>query len=188
MSMMKLIAWVAFAGAAWGAGGCSGKTERGSSSEAAPADKPASGPAQLAPARRAALPTGPASEQPVRHLLMVVELEPSTRAARTLSAKPVELPLPRRRGRAPQEAWRVDVLSATGAVLFSAPLKDASEVRGEFPDAQGRLSGVKVQQRVAAVTLRLPLLSEARAVRVVDVAAASGETELGRVDYPQVSP
>jgi hypothetical protein len=138
-------------------------------------------PGQAQPARGAAAP------EPARHLLMVVELEPATRNARTLTARSVELPLPRRRGRARQEAWRVEVLGATGAVLYAAPVKDTSEVRAEFPDAQGQLSGVRVKQQVAAVTLRLPLLKDAASVRVMSVEGPS-ETELGRVDYPQVTP
>ena len=163
---------------------CSGKTERGISSESAPADKPAAGPAQAEPIRPAEVP----KQEAARHLLMVVELEPASHSARTLSAKPVELPLPRRRGRAQHEPWRVEVLSATGAVLYAAPLRNAQEVRGEFPDQQGKLSGVKVQQAKAAVTLRLPLLPDARVVRVLDSEGPSGEAELGRVDYPQVGP
>jgi hypothetical protein len=128
------------------------------------------------------------AKQPARHLLMVLELEPALHAARTLTARAVDLPLPRRRGKPPQEAWRVDVLDASGAVLFSAPVKDTSEVRGEFPDAQGKLSRVTVQQPKAALTLRLPLLKDASIVRVMNVEAPSGEAELGQVPYPQVGP
>jgi hypothetical protein len=159
---------------------CSGKTERGGSgagSDAAPVQKPAAGPS---PAQRA-------GEAPARHLLMVVELEPATHAARTLTARSVDLPLPRRRGPAQRAPWRVDVLAPGGAVLFSAPLQDTATVRGEFPDAQGKLSGVTVQKRVAAVTLRLPWLDAAAEVRLVSL-SDSGETELGRVAYPKVAP
>ena len=186
--MTKVATWAVLGVVAWGLSACSGKTERGIAGDAPPADKPASNPAQVEPARPEVAPAQPAAQEPARHLLMVVELEPKTRAARTLTAKFVELPLPRRRGRALQEPWRVEVLSATGAVLYAAPLKDASQLRAEFPDAQGHLSGTKVEQPVAAVTLRLPLLKDARAVRVLSLEGPNGETELGRVDYPQVAP
>jgi hypothetical protein len=81
----------------------------------------------------------------------------------------------------------VDVLAQGGAVLFSAPLEDAATLRGEFPDANGQLSGVTTQKRVAAVTLRLPWVNEAAQVRVVSL-SDGGETELGRVAYPKVAP
>ena len=83
---------------------------------------------------------------------------------------------------------RVDVLDAKGALLYSMPVKDTSEVRGEFPDAQGNLTGVRVKQAKAALTLRLPLLKEASIVRVMNVEAPNAETELGQVPYPQVEP
>ena len=79
-------------------------------------------------------------------------------------------------GKPREEAWRVDVLSAAGALLYSMPIKDTSEVRGEFPDQQGNLSGVRVKQPKAALTLRLPLLKEASVVRVMSVGSPSGET------------
>jgi hypothetical protein len=159
---------------------CSGKTERGgggAGGDAAPVQKPAAGPSNEQPAR----------DLSARHLLMVMELEPATHTARTLTARSVDLPLPRRRGPARQAPWRVEVLSKDGAVLFSAPLEDAATVRGEFPDAQGQLRGVTVQKRVAAVTLRLPWVNEATEVRVVSL-SDGGETELGRVAYPKVTP
>jgi hypothetical protein len=159
---------------------CSGKTERGGSGaggDAAPVQKPAAGPGNTQPGRDAS----------ARHLLMVMELEPATHAARTLTARSVNLPLPRRRGPAEQAPWRVDVLAQGGAVLFSAPLEDAATVRGEFPDANGQLRGVTAQKRVAAVTLRLPWMNEAAEVRVVSLSDGR-ETELGRVAYPKVVP
>jgi hypothetical protein len=173
--MVRPAAWVLTAAMAT-ALGCSGKTEHGggsSGSDAAPVQKPAVGPSNLEPARA----------EPTRHLLMVVELEPAAHAARTLTARSVELPLPRRRGPAQPGPWRVDVVSSGGAVLFSAPLEDASAVRGEFPDANGQLHGVSAQKRVTAVTLRLPWLDGAAEVRLVSV-GESGDTELGRVAYP----
>jgi hypothetical protein len=118
---------------------------------------------------------------------MIVELEPATHVARTLSARAVELPLPSRRGPARRAPWRVDVLNASGAVVYTAPLEDAATVRGEFRDDKGELSGVTTQKRVAAVTLRLPWLDGASQVRVVRV-AEGGDDELGRVVYPQVTP
>jgi hypothetical protein len=184
--MKSTVRWAVPCAVAFGLLACSGKTERGIAGEAAPADKPASGPAAVEPGKVDPA-QGAATQEPARHLLMVVELEPATHNARTLTARSVDLPLPRRRGRAPQEPWRVEVLAATGAVLYSAPLKDASEVRAEFPDAQGQLSGVRVKQQVAAVTLRLPLLKDAASVRVMSIEGAN-ETELARVAYPQVTP
>lgn len=181
--MVRQAAWLVTA-LCWAcavlAGGCSGKTERGGSAangEAAPVQQPAAGPANAEQARA----------QPAKHLLMVVELEPATRIARTLSARSVELPLPRRRGPKQKGPWRVDVLSPSGALLYSAPLEDAATVRGEFPDANGQLSGVTAQKRVAAVTLRLPWLDAASEVRVVSVNDGA-DTELGRVAYPKVQP
>lgn len=160
--------------------GCSGKTERGSAGsngDAAPVQQPAAGPANPAPA----------NTPPPKHLLMVVELEPALHVARTLTARSVELPLPRRRGPKQQGPWRVDVLNASGAVLYTAPLDDAATVRGEFADANGQLSGVTAQKRVAAVTLRLPWLDSATEVRVVSVNEGQ-DSELGRVPYPRVEP
>jgi hypothetical protein len=160
--------------------GCSGRTERGGTggTDTTPVQQPASGAASPA--------TG--QVEPVRHLLMVVELQPATHVARTLTARSVDLPLPRRRGPAQTAPWRVDVLSSNGTVLYTAPLPDAATVRGEFRDGKtGELNGVTAQARVTAVTLRLPWLDAATDVRVVSVAQA-GETELGRVPYPRVMP
>lgn len=160
---------------------CAGKAERGGgtgNSDAVPAQKPAAGPVNAEPPR----------SEPARHLLMVVELEPAAHVARTLTSRSVDLPLPRRRGPARRAPWRVDVLSPTGEVLYTAPLEDAATVRGEFRDDKtGELQGQTVQQRIAAVTLRLPWLKAAAVVRVLDVAGGT-ETELGRVSYPQVAP
>jgi hypothetical protein len=158
---------------------CSGKTERsgsGAGGDAAPVQRPAAGPSNAEPVHT----------DGARHLLLVMELEPATHVARTLTARSVDLPLPRRRGPAQQAPWRVDVLAQDGAVLFSAPLEDTATVRGEFPDAKGQLSGVTVQKPVAAVTLRLPWLDSATDVRVVRL-SDGGETELGRVAYPKVA-
>lgn len=162
------------------ASGCSGKTERGAggaSGDVTPVQQPAAAPDN----------PRPTSAAPARHLLLVIELEPATHVARTLTARSVDLPLPRRRGPARTGPWRVDVLNTTGVVLFSAPLDDAATVRGEFADAHGQLSGVTAQKRVAAVTLRLPWLDGASHVRVVSVSDGA-ERELGRVAYPQVAP
>ena len=157
--------------------GCSGKTEGGASGEAAPVQQPAASPTRVEPTR----------VEPARHLLMVVELRPKTRAARVLMSRAVELPLPTRRGPSQSRAWRVEVLGGDGQVLFTAPLEDAAKVRGEFADEKtGELRGVTTQKDVTAVTLRLPWLEGAREVRVVDV--AGGDVELGRVRYPKVSP
>ncbi|MES1182207.1 MAG: hypothetical protein ABUL60_00255 [Myxococcales bacterium] len=181
--MLRARIWTAVAlGMAWSTAlsGCSGKTERGgsgASGDSTPVQQPAAAPANPQPTRA----------EPARHLLMVVELEPATHAARTLTARSVELPLPRRRGTARKGPWRVDVLDASGAVLFSAPLEDAATVRGEFADAQGQLSGVSAQKRVAAVTLRLPWLDGASEVRVVRLSNGA-DSELGRVAYPAVAP
>lgn len=157
--------------------GCSGKTEGGASGDAAPVQQPAASPTRAEPPR----------SEPTRHLLMVVELQPKLKAARTLMSRAVELPLPKRRGPAQSGAWRVEVLGGDGRALFTAPLEDAATVRGEFADEKtGELRGVTMQKDVTAVTLRLPWLEGAKAVRVVDV--ASGDVELGRVEYPQVKP
>jgi hypothetical protein len=157
---------------------CAGKVERGggsSGSDPAPVQKPAAGPVN------AELPRS----EPAHHLLMVVELEPAAHQARTLTSRSVDLPLPKRRGPAKRAPWRVDVLSASGEVLYTAPLEDTSTVRGEFRDDQtGELQGQTVQQRVAAVTLRLPWLKDAALVRLLDLSGGR-ESELGRVAYPQ---
>jgi hypothetical protein len=162
--------------------GCSGKTERGIGGEA-PAEKPAAGPSQVSDSKDAAR---PARADDQRHVLMVVELELATRAARILRARPVDMPLPRKRGPLQKLPWQVDVLDASGKVLFSAPLPDAATVRGEFPNDQGQLSGVTMQKQVAAVTLRLPFLTDASTVRVSKLDDAKGAIELGSVAYPQV--
>jgi hypothetical protein len=178
--MLRLPHWLLTAGLVAWLAGCSGKTEHGAggaNGDTAPVQKPAAAPSNPEPARA----------DPVKHLLMVVELEPATHVARTLTARSVDLPLPRRRGPARRAAWRVDVLSPGGAVVYSAPLEDAATVRGEFRDDNGQLIGVTAQKRVTAVTLRLPWLEGASEVRVVNV-AESGDDELGRVAYPRALP
>jgi hypothetical protein len=155
---------------------CSGKTELGGSPGGAAAE----------PAQAAAAGTASPAALPRRHLLVVVELEAAAHAARVVFARPVELPLPRRRGPERPEPWRVEVLGDAGAVLYAAPLADASELRAEFPDPQtGELRGVTTHKAATAVTLRLPELPNARQVRLVNVADG---VELGRVAYPQVAP
>jgi hypothetical protein len=149
------------------------------------AEKPATGPSNLGSANGMAQPARGDDE---RHVLMVVELELATRAARTLKARSVELPLPRKRGPVEKLPWQVDVLDASGKVLYSAPLADAATVRGEFPNQQGQLSGVRLERPVAAVTLRLPLLKDAATVRVSKLDQATGASELGTVPYPPVQP
>jgi hypothetical protein len=161
-------------------GACSGKTERGIGGDA-PAAKPAAGPSNMNAGRD---PQPPADDR--RHVLMVVQLELVTGVAKVLKSRPVELPLPRRRGPVARGPWQVDVLDAAGTVLFTAPLADASTVRGEFEDAQGQLSGVHTQKQAAAVTLRLPVLKDAVTVRVSRLNDARGPTELGSVAYPKV--
>lgn len=179
-TMLRLAPWAIAAAALSVLGGCSGKTERtgsGANGSGTPAQQPAAGPTNVEGARA----------EPARHLLMVIELEPGPHTARTLTARSVELPLPRRRGPARVAPWRADVLAKDGAVLFSVPLDDAATVRAEFPDAQGKLSGVTLQKQKAAFSLRLPWLEGASEVRVVKV-AEGGDVELGRVAYPQVQP
>ncbi len=178
--MLRLANFLLTLGLTAGLAACSGKTERGGgkpNADTAPVQKPAAGPSNAQPARA----------EPVRHLLMVVELTPATHVARTLMSRSVDLPLPRRRGPVETAPWRVDVVGPSGAVLYSAPLADAASVRGEFPDAKGHLTGVTVQKPVAAVTLRLPWLDGASEVRVVKV-DEGGDVELGRVAYPKVEP
>jgi hypothetical protein len=165
-------------------GACSGKTERGIGGEA-PATKPAAGPSNM---NGSSDPQQPAQVDDRRHVLMVVELQLATRVAKVLKSRSVDLPLPRKRGPVARGPWQVDVLDAAGAVLFTAPLADSSSVRGEFENADGQLSGVHTQKQVAAVTLRLPILKDAVAVRVSSLNDAKGPTELGSVAYPKVQP
>ncbi len=177
---MQLAARLVARGRLPGPAACAGKTEHGAGPVAGVGAQPAAAP-EPEPASAAS------SARPRRHLLLVLELEPAIRAARVLLAKPVELPLPRRRGPERAQPWRVEVRAGDGAVLFSAPLADATERRAEFPDLQtGELRGTTTHQAIAAVTLRLPELPGAEQVRLVDVAA--GGIELGRVAYPQVAP
>jgi hypothetical protein len=163
---------------------CSGKTERGIGGEGT-AEKPATGPSTRGNENDTSQPGRGGDE---RHVVMVVELELGAHTAKTLKARAVDLPLPRKRGPAPKLPWQVDVLDASGNVLYSAPLADAATVRGEFPNQQGQLSGVTLQRQVAAVTLRLPLLKDAATVRVSRLDDAKGPSELGSVPYPKVQP
>ena len=179
--MLRFPLWALTLTTAGWLSGCSGKTEHGAGAaggDVAPVQQPAAGPANV---------ESPKAE-PAKHLVMIVELTPAAHAARTLMTRSVELPLPRRRGPAQQEPWRVDVLGSGGTVLYSAPLPDAGSVRAEFPDQNGQLKGVTAQKRVTAVTLRLPWLHGASEVRIVSVAQGGGDSELGRVAYPQVEP
>ena len=165
---------------ALGTGACSGKTERAPVSDEARgtnAARPAAGPNEAA--------TRPAAS-PARHLLLVVELEPAAHLARTLLSKSVELPIPRSRGPAPQTRWRADVVDRTGQVLFSSPVEGSLELRGEFPDEHGELHGTTLQQSKTSVTLRLPWLEGASEVVLVSH-DRTGDSELGRVAYPQVT-
>lgn len=180
--MVHVHDWLRLAWLVAALGACSGKTEHGGAigamGDPGPAQKPAAGPSTAEPA--------PA--MPDKHLLMVVELSPASHVARTLTSRAVDLPLPRRRGPVEGATWRVDVLAQDGTVLFSAPLADAGTVRGEFRDDRtGELRGVTTQKAVTAVTLRLPWLDHAKDVRVVSV-GVNGDTELGRVAYPEVKP
>jgi hypothetical protein len=163
-------------------GACSGKTERGIGGEASAA-KPAAGPSNVNDSNE---PAKPELANDKRHVVMLVELELTTRAAKVLKSRPVDLPLPRKRGPVAKGPWQVDVLDAAGAVLYTAPLADSSTVRGEFENEQGQLSGVHVQKQVAAVTLRLPILKDAATVRVSSLKDAKGPSELGSVAYPKV--
>jgi hypothetical protein len=177
VSMACVVWW----GMALGAG-CSGKTERGMGDDAS-AEKPAAGPSNVSE------PSGPeksAGGAERRHVLMVVELEPAARLAKVLKARPVDLPLPRKRGPIERGPWQVDVLDAAGAVLYTAPLADAGTIRGEFANEQGQLSGVVMQKQKTAVTLRLPVLERAVTVRVSSLKDPEHPTELGSVAYPQV--
>lgn len=162
---------------------CSGKTERGSGSDL-PADRPAVG-ANAAPEPQ---PSEGEQPSPSRHVLMIVELELAARSARVLKAKPVELPLPRRRGPAQRGAWQVDVLDAHGKVLYTAPLADGSTVRGEAVNEHGELTGARVQKERSSLTLRLPVLTHAATVRVSSLSDDRGAVELGSVPYPKVAP
>ena len=163
------------------ASACAGKTERGIGNEAI-AETRSAGPAGASDA------TTPEASTPEvrRHVLMLVELELTRQVAKTLKARSVDLPLPRKRGPAQKGPWQVDVLDAAGAVLYTAPLPDSSTLRGEFENEAGQLSSVHTQQQVAAVTLRLPLLKDAARVRVSKLGATKGMSELGSVAYPKV--
>jgi hypothetical protein len=170
---------------AWGLvvlSSCSGKTERGTGADA-PTAKPAAGPSNVNDTNE---PAKAELADDTRHVLMVVELELATRAAKVLKSRPVDLPLPRKRGPVTKGPWQVDVLDAAGTVLFTAPLPDSSTVRGEFESEDGQLSGVHRQKTVAAITLRLPILKDAATVRVSSLSDAEGPTELGSVAYPKV--
>jgi hypothetical protein len=175
------IACVVVWGMALGAG-CSGKTERGIGGDSS-AEKPAAGPTNVSDPNEPAKPTAGTER---RHVLMVVELEPALQSAKVLKARPVDLPLPRRRGAVERGPWQVDVLDAAGAVLYTAPLADAGTVRGEFENEQGQLSGVVMQKQKTAVTLRLPVLEHAVTVRVSSLKDPEHPAELGSVAYPQV--
>jgi hypothetical protein len=163
---------------------CSGKTERGISGEA-PAEKPAAGPSNAADGEES-VQSSRAGDR--RHLLMVVELELATRTAKILKARRVDLPLPRKRGPVVRGPWQVDVLDAAGKVLYSAPLPDASTLRGEFANEDGQLAGVTTHMQVTGVTLRLPLLEGAARVVVSKLDDGKRPSELGSVAYPQVQP
>jgi hypothetical protein len=165
-------------------GACSGKTERGIGGDA-PATKPAAGPSNVSGSNDPEL---PAKADDRRHVLLVVELQLATGGAKVLKSRPVDLPLPRKRGPVARGPWQVDVLDAAGAVLFTAPLADSSTLRGEVENPDGQLSGVHTQKQVAAVALRLPILKDGVTVRISRLDEAKGPTELGSVAYPKVQP
>ena len=160
---------------------CSGKAEIGG--EAAPGKQPNS--AATPPAAHI-----PLSSMPRRHVLLVVEVEPSAQRATTLDTHWVDLPLPTRR--VPVfGAWRVEVLAADGSTLYAAALPDAALVRGEFRSKGGQIEAVSTRKLKTALSLRLPVLPNAAFVRLVDssAAGASGAVpELGRVPYPKAEP
>jgi len=148
--------------------GCSGKTEL--AGEGVPGKQPSS-------------PTTTTTSTTAKHLLMVVQVEPDAHKLTVLSARNVELPLPKRR--VPERGeWRAEVLGADGAVLYTAELPDAAALRGEFPGPDGQIQGVHLRASTTAVTLRLPLLPAATTVRLVDASAPGAGVEIARMAYP----
>lgn len=131
-------------------------------------------------------------------MLLTLQLTPG--GLDVLSARTVELPLPRLRVPQP-EPWRVDVEDASGKVLFSASLPAANALRGEFARAGGGIDGVHLRMDKAAFPVRLPVSPGAARLRVLGAAStldprdprARGRTpdqivELGSANYPRIAP
>lgn len=140
-----------------------------------------------APARRA-------------HLLVVIDL--SSPEARVLHASVVDRALPRRAG--PARGWELRVEDSGGRVLHRARIPAGGMLRGERVVGD-RMEAITAPDPRAAVAVRVPLLADGAAIRILarapgppagaepSRAATSGkgqagpEVEIARVEYPRVS-
>jgi hypothetical protein len=146
-------------------------------------------------------PRSPAPSARQGHLLVVIDL--SQPQARVLSARAVKRELPRERG--PERGWELRVEDASGRVLHRARIPAGGMLRGEQVVGD-RMEAITAPDPRAAVAVRVPLLAEGAAIRILArapgppagaepsraAASAKGqpgpEVEIARVDYPRVPP
>jgi hypothetical protein len=111
------------------------------------------------------------------HLRVVLALGPGPAAIRSWRVVSRPLPPPPRGRRA---TWEVRVEDGDGAALFTARVRAAAAVHGEFPGPSGELERSVAAPPAAALPLRLPLLDRAAWIRILD-----GGEEVARVRYPR---
>ncbi len=114
---------------------------------------------------RAAQATAAASAEAApgsRHVLLTLELS-STSGMKVLDEREVAQPLPDRKV-TDKLPWRFEVFGPQGERLHQASLNAATELRGEFADESGKLSGVRFVAENAAFAVRVP--SDARSTTV----------------------
>ena len=136
------------------------------------------------------------------HLLVVIDL--SQPEARVLSARVVKRDLPRQRG--PERGWELRVEDASGRVLHRARIPAGGMLRGERVVGE-RIEAIAAPNPRAAVAVRVPLLADGAAIRILaravgppaatepSRAATSGsaesaapQVEIARVEYPRAAP
>ena len=132
------------------------------------------------------------------HLLLVLELDQDT--LRVVSARPLASDLPRFKV-PPHESWRLELLDRDGKELWSAPVRAANQVRGEFADESGAITASHVTLSKTTFAAHVPALASGATVRLVgeawtlpasdhrrDHLAPEAAVELGRAALPEVLP
>lgn len=132
-----------------------------------------------------------------RHLLLVVQRDPSGFHVHDSKVVESAVPVPRVVNEQP---WRVDIEDAQANRLYSVGMPQKGLLRGEFAGADGGIEAVHLTPETFAFVVRVPLLASARRIRFFQAAggaASAGSTqgvggdrgiELGSMPYPAVAP
>lgn len=117
------------------------------------------------------------------HLLLVVETAPE--GLRIVSSREVEGPAPRTRSDHP-ESWRAQLVDDTGATVASVPVQDPTELRAEWVDESGNLTGTKVVAERTSFVVRVPNVQAAAKLKVTAPGAAGGKgRDVGTARLPE---